>query len=68
MFSLNSIEDVAIEQHRDHLRQAEKAQLIKEALKNKAQGQSIAGLFAALSIKLNLPNSVDRKTVSETRC
>ena len=71
MFSPKSIEDVSIEQHRDRLRQAEKAQLVAEALKNKAQGkgaQGIANLFAALSLKFDVPDRVDCNPAAETRC
>ena len=71
MFSPKSIEDIAIEQHRDRLQQAEKAQLVAEALKNKAQnkeGRGITSLFAAFSIKLNVPDRVDCNPAAETRC
>lgn len=71
MFSPKSIEDIAMEQQRDRLQQAEKAQLVAEALKNKAQnkdGRGIAGLFAAFSLKFDVPDSVDCNPAAETRC
>jgi len=71
MFSPKSIEDIAIEQQRDRLQQAEKAQLVAEALKNKAQNKEdrgIASLFAALTTKIDLPDRIDSTPAAETRC